>query len=248
MFNWLTRFFASKIDLHNLPQHVAIIMDGNGRWATKRGLPRLAGHKAGTRTTRIIVEEAAKLGIKYLTLYTFSQENWRRPQDEVNGLMSLFKETLAAELDELDKNNVKLMVIGDLDTVYQPTAAVFRQAIEKTKNNTGLTLIVALNYGSRGDILNAVKLLAAEVEQGKLDSAAINAENLQAKLSTAGIPDPDLIIRTSGELRLSNFLLWEAAYSEIWVTPVLWPDFRPQHFRQALRDYQARQRRFGALK
>lgn len=245
---WFKRFLPlAKIQAQKIPSHIAIIMDGNGRWATKRGLPRLAGHKAGTRTTRLIVEEAARLGIKYLTLYTFSQENWRRPQNEVSGLMELFKDTLAAELNDLNKNNVKLRVIGDFKHIYPQTAKVFQEAIAKTAKNSGLNLIVALNYSSRADIVNAVKLLAGEITAGKLSEAEINEQNLKNKLATAGIPDPDLIIRTSGELRLSNFLLWEAAYSEIWVTPILWPDFRPRDLRQAISDYQLRQRRFGAV-
>jgi len=249
MFNWYKRLFSfKKVQQQKVPQHIAIIMDGNGRWAQKRGLPRLAGHKAGSRTTRLIVEAAANLGVKYLTLYTFSKENWRRPKNEVNGLMALFRETLAAELDDLVKNNVKLMVIGDVDGLHPETAAVFKKAVAKTKNNTGLNLVVALNYSSRADILQAVKSLANEVKEGKLTPAEITELTFKEKLATAHLPEPDLIIRTSGELRLSNFLLWEAAYSEIWVTPTLWPDFRPKDLKQAIRDYQARERRFGALK
>lgn len=249
MFNWYKRLFSVKSkQLQKVPQHIAIIMDGNGRWAQKRGLPRLAGHKAGTRTTRLIVEAAANLGVKYLTLYTFSKENWRRPKNEVNGLMALFKDTLAAELDDLVKNNVKLVVIGDVDSMPAETAAVFKKAVAKTKDNTGLSLVVALNYSSRADILQAVKSLAREVKEGKITEADINEVTFKEKLSTAFLPEPDLIIRTSGELRLSNFLLWEAAYSEIWVTSTLWPDFRPKELMQAIRDYQRRERRFGALK
>lgn len=249
MFNWYKRLFSYRsIQPQKLPQHIAIIMDGNGRWAQKRGLPRLAGHKAGTRATRLIVEAAANLGVKYLTLYTFSKENWRRPKSEVNGLMVLFKETLADELDDLVKNNVKLLVIGDVDSMSAETAAVFKKAVAKTKDNTGLNLVVALNYSSRADILKAIKSLVSEVKEGKITVEDINELTFKERLSTAFLPEPDLIIRTSGELRLSNFLLWEAAYSEIWVTPTLWPDFRPKELMQAIRDYQARERRFGALK
>lgn len=234
------------IDVTRLPRHIAVIMDGNGRWAQRRGLPRIAGHRAGAKAVRAIVEESAQIGIEYLTLYAFSAENWRRPKNEVGGLMKLFEEILKTELSELHGNNVKILVIGRLDQVAEGTKRQFEHAIEQTAGNTGLNLIIALNYGGRDDILRAVNAFAERAaSSGRAEP--IDGAGFSGALSTAGVPDPELIIRTSGELRLSNFLIWESAYAEFWVTETLWPDFTPQDFRAALCDYQRRERRFGGL-
>lgn len=232
------------IDPKSVPKHIAIIMDGNGRWAQRRGLPRIAGHRAGAKAIREVVELAPLLGIEFITLYTFSAENWRRPKDEVTGLMKLFKEMLENELDQLHKNNVRLMTIGSLNEIDPTTREAFVKAVETTKNNTGLKLVVALNYGGRADILAAVDRLRAAAAA---EAAPLVESDVSAALSTVGIPDPELIIRTSGELRLSNFLIWESAYSEFWVTETLWPDFNRGHLINAVYDYQHRERRFGGV-
>lgn len=240
-------FFSSGIDKRRVPQHVAIIMDGNGRWAERRGLPRLVGHRAGAASIRAVVEAAPEIGIQYLTLYTFSLENWRRPTDEVSGLMALFEEMLEKELDELHRKQVRILTIGDIKKLYPSTRATFDEAVKRTAANTGLTLVIALSYSGRQEIVAVVKELAGAVAGGRLDLEAIDEELVAEHLSTRSIPDPELIIRTSGELRLSNFLLWQTAYSEFWVTEVLWPDFRRRHLLQAVYEYQQRQRRFGGL-
>ncbi len=237
----------NKLDLERLPQHVAIIMDGNGRWAKKRGLPRLAGHRAGVQAIREVVEIAPKLGIKFITLYTFSVENWQRPKTEVLGLMSLFREMVEAELDNLHENNVRIRAIGDLEGIETATKETFERALKKTRNNSGLNLMIALNYSGREDILRAARKLAEEQKVKAVDLENVTQEQFAMNLETAEIPDPELIIRTSGELRLSNFLIWESAYSEFWVTKKLWPDFRKDDFIQALYEYQNRNRRFGGL-
>ena len=234
-----------ELDLSHVPRHIAMIMDGNGRWAQRRGLPRLAGHRAGAKAIREVVETAPRLGIKYLTLYTFSSENWRRPADEVRGLMKLFKEMLESELDQLHQNNVRLRVIGDLDAITPGTSAEFAKAIAKTKNNSGLNLVIALNYSGRADILRAVKVLMSRSDGGKIRD--IDERALAGALSTAELPEPELVIRTSGEMRLSNFMIWESAYSEFWVTNVLWPDFGRRQLINAIYDYQRRERRFGGV-
>ncbi|MEW6188703.1 MAG: isoprenyl transferase [Actinomycetota bacterium] len=236
-----------RIDPQRVPAHVAIIMDGNGRWATKRGLPRLAGHRAGANAIREVVRTAPEIGIKCLTLYTFSKENWQRPKEEIEGLIGLFEEMLRKEVNELHKNNVKLKVIGHLHEFPESTQRCFKEAMELTKNNEGLVLNVALNYGGRTEIMDAVRQIAQVVKSGNMDADSITEETLRDHLYTADIPDPELLIRTSGELRVSNFLLWQIAYTELWVTPILWPDFTRKDFLQAIYEFQRRKRRFGGL-
>jgi undecaprenyl diphosphate synthase len=231
----------------NLPRHIAIIMDGNGRWAKKRGLPRVAGHREGVRSVREIVEACGELDIQVLTLYTFSTENWRRPKDEVNALMRLLIQTLRKEIQELMKNNVRLMAIGQLDTLPDAARKEFLEGIEITKSNTGLILNLALSYGSREEIVSAIRSIARDVSQRKLDTADIDATLMDARLYTAGLPDPDLLIRTSGEYRISNFLLWQIAYSELYISDIFWPDFRRKELYAAIEDYQRRERRFGKV-
>lgn len=230
-----------------LPEHVAIIMDGNGRWAKKRHRPRVDGHREGINSVREIVRAAGELDLRYLTLYTFSTENWRRPKSEVAALMSLLITTIRAEVEELQRNNVRLTTIGRMEDL--PYLA--RQGLEHAKRvlskNTGLTLNLALSYSSRQEITDAVRRIAKEVAAGRLSPAAIDDETITSCLYTSEIPDPDLLIRTSGEQRLSNFLLWQLAYTEIYVTDVLWPDFRRKEFYDALHDFQKRERRFGKV-
>ena len=238
------------LDLEHIPQHVAIIMDGNGRWAKARGKNRLSGHKAGIEAVRESIRMASDLGIRYLTIYSFSSENWKRPPDEVIGLMDLFAKTMLAEVDELHEEHVRVMTIGDLSKLPPKTRDAFQQAWEKTKNNTGMTLVVAVNYGGRQEILDAAAAYARAVlaahEQG--EAFECTEENFAQFLYTANIPDPELLIRTSGEMRISNFLLWQIAYSEFVVTDVLWPDFDRYEFLRALLEYQSRDRRFGGVK
>jgi len=231
----------------NLPQHIAIIMDGNGRWARRRGLPRVAGHREGINSVREVVEACGELGIGYLTLYTFSKENWRRPPEEVSALMRLLIRTVRREVKALQKNNVRLTAIGNLQDLPQRVRAAMEEAIELLKDNTGLTLNLALSYSSRREIVDAIQRIAREVRAGKLTPGQIDEKLLSQYLSTADLPDPDLLIRTSGELRLSNFLLWQLAYTEIYVTPVLWPDFRRRELFEAIEAYQERERRFGLV-
>jgi undecaprenyl diphosphate synthase len=220
-------------------------MDGNGRWAEGRGLPRLAGHRAGAQAVREAIAASIELGIEYLTIYSFSSENWNRPLDEVKGLMSLFVEVLERELANLERMHVRVRVIGDLAGIPDKTRKAFERCVERTAIQEGLTLVVALNYGGRADILRAVGSLAEECREGLIDATQIDEELFSSKLSTEGIPDPDLVVRTSGEMRVSNFLLWEIAYSELWVTDVLWPDFDRTTLLEAVVDYQSRTRRFG---
>lgn len=230
------------------PRHLAIIMDGNGRWAKSKGLPRAAGHRAGAETLRAIVEACVEVGIDYLTVYAFSTENWKRPSDEVNALMGLLVEYIEKELDELKRNGIKIKTIGNIYGLPSSAVARVEKAEKETAHNQKLVLQIALNYGGRKEILDAVKNIAGEVAAGKLTAETIDQETLEEHLYTAGIPDPDLLIRTAGELRLSNFLLWQSAYTEFWFTEVFWPDFTAQHLYQAIYDYQYRQRRFGGLK
>lgn len=230
-----------------LPAHVAIIMDGNGRWAKKKGYQRVKGHQEGVKSVRNIVEIAGELGIKALTLYTFSLENWSRPRWEVTALMQLLVRTLRNEIDDLMEKNVKLKVSGALDDLPPEAAQGMREGIKVTSNNTGLILNLALSYSSRREIVRAVKEIAAEAVSGKIEIENINDEYFATKLATAPLPDPDLLIRTSGEFRLSNFLLWQLAYTEIYVTEELWPDFRKNQFYDALYDYLNRERRFGKV-
>jgi undecaprenyl diphosphate synthase len=229
------------------PRHIAIIMDGNGRWAKKRGLPRVMGHREGIRSVRAVVEACGELGIEILTLYTFSTENWRRPQEEVSALMKLLLKTIQKEIKDLIRNNVRLTVIGDLSRLPAEAAAGMESAIEDTRSNTGLNLNLALNYGGREELVRAVRGIAAEVRTGTLDPDAITARTVQDHLYTSALPDPDLLVRTSGELRISNFLLWQLAYTEIYVTDVLWPDFRKAELFRAIESYRNRERRFGKV-
>ena len=236
------------IDINNLPKHIAIIMDGNGRWAKKRFLPRTAGHKAGVETVRKVITECKRLGIKHVTLYTFSTENWKRPALEVETLMTLLQSYLKKEVEELNINNVKLTAIGDIEKLPKSCLDELKRAMELTKDNDGPNLNLALNYGGRYDITNAVKQISRDIENHKLNSDDITEETIKNYLSTKSIPDPDLVIRTSGEQRLSNFLLWELAYAELYFTDVYWPDFDEKELQKAIYTYQNRDRRFGGLK
>ena len=228
-----------------LPSHIAIIMDGNGRWAKEKGEDRLFGHLHGVESVRNIVEGAAELGIKYLTLYAFSTENWDRPEYEVSGLMELLVDTIHNEVPTLNKNNIKLHVIGDVDMLPDAAKKELAEAINETGVNTGLNLIMALSYSSRWEIVQAVKNIAADVKSGKLMPDGINQDTVQQYLTTKNFPDPELMIRTSGEYRISNFLLYQLAYSELYFTNTLWPDFRKQNLYEAILDFQSRERRFG---
>lgn len=237
-----------NIDLSNIPTHIAIIMDGNGRWAKERLLPRTIGHKAGVEAIRSVIKECSSLGVKHLTLYAFSTENWKRPKLEVDALMNLLNTYLNKELKELHANNVKITTIGDIDVLPNKSIEAIKNAINTTKENKGLNLNIALNYGSRNDIKNAVIDIVKNCKSGKIDIEDINEETISNYLSTKSIPDPDLIIRTSGEQRISNFLLWEIAYSEFYFTDTYWPDFDENEVRKAIYVYQSRDRRFGGLK
>ncbi len=237
--------YKEKIDLEKLPKHIAIIMDGNGRWALKHGLDRVGGHYEGVDSVRDIAEAAANLGIKYLTLYTFSTENWSRPKSEVDALMSLFVETIVKELDTLNKNNISLNAIGDLKSLPGENYKKLTETIEKTSGNDRMTLTLAMSYSSRWEIVDAVQKVAFDIESGKLKSKDITEDIFESYLSTHNIPDPELLIRTSGELRVSNYLLWQIAYSELYFTDVLWPDFREEELYKAIVEYQDRERRFG---
>jgi len=232
----------------NLPQHIAIIMDGNGRWAKKRGLPRISGHRAGVKTVKRIVRVAGELDIKFLTLFTFSTENWRRPKKEVSAIMELLYETTKKEIDELCRNNVKLITTGRIDELSPRRRQILQLAKDKTKDNTGLILNLALNYSGRIEILDAVKKMIEDVDAGQIDPEKIDQKLFSRYLYTKDLPDPDLLIRTSGELRLSNFLLWQTSYTELYITEVLWPDFSTFDFYQAILDYQKRDRRFGRIR
>ncbi|MGO7901973.1 isoprenyl transferase [Rhizobium ruizarguesonis] len=230
-----------------VPEHVAIIMDGNGRWAKQRGLPRTMGHRKGVEAVRETVRAAGAVGIKYLTLFAFSSENWRRPEAEVSDLLGLLKAFIRRDLAELHRQNVRIKVIGDRHSLRSDILGLLLEAEETTKDNTSLTLVIAFNYGSRDEIARAAVSLARDVEAGRLRAQDITPALINARLDTAGIPDPDLIIRTSGEERLSNFLLWQAAYSEFIFLPEYWPDFTPEIFRSALETFASRDRRFGGL-
>ncbi len=226
-----------------IPEHVAIIMDGNGRWAKKRGLPRAAGHKIGIESVRDIVETCSQLGIKFLTLYTFSTENWKRPKDEVSTLMRLLLRSLKKEIDELNKNNVKLSAIGNIASLPVEVQDELNEAVAKTEKNNGLVLNLALSYSGRWEIMEAVKKIIA----GNLKADQIDEKSFSAFLTTKNIPDPDLLIRTSGEMRVSNFLLWQIAYAEIFISDILWPDFRRKYLYEAIKNFQKRERRFGKV-
>lgn len=238
---------TDSVALDNVPEHVAIIMDGNGRWAKDRGLPRMAGHHSGMKAVKRITMAADRLGVKYLTLYAFSTENWKRPKAEVDFLMKLPQQFLEIELEELIANNVQVRMMGHKEDLPSFTLSAVEEAIIKTANNTGLVLNFALNYGSRKEMLEAVKNIAAEVQQGRLAIDDIDDQVMADRLLTQGLPDPDLLIRTSGELRLSNFMMWQLAYSELWFTDVYWPEFTEAHFQEAILEYQRRARRYGGL-
>ena len=236
---------SEQLDFAKLPRHVAVIMDGNGRWAKKRNLPRVEGHRAGSKSVRELVETCGRLGISFLTLYAFSKENWKRPKREISTLWRLLEDYLKREDKLLIENNFRLIVIGQREAIPDSVNNELQRVEEVTKNNSRLTILLALNYGGRSEIVDAVKMI---MKCNDLDPDSLDEETFSNYLYTAEVPDPDLLIRTSGELRVSNFLLWQIAYSEIWITPKYWPDFRKKHFFQALLDYQKRERRFGDIK
>ncbi|RJX24385.1 MAG: isoprenyl transferase [Dethiobacter sp.] len=239
----LTRLISAE----KLPGHVAIIMDGNGRWARKRGLPRIAGHRAGINTLKEVITCSYELGISIVTLYAFSTENWKRPRWEVEFLMSLPGEYLHKELQSLIEKNIIIKTMGNLEQLPEVTQRAINNALEATRDNSGMILNFALNYGGRNEILNAVRKIAARVKEGSLKTEEISEDLFAGYLDTGGLPDPDLLIRPSGELRISNFLLWQLAYTELWFTRILWPDFKKEHFLKAILDYQERERRFGGI-
>lgn len=237
--------FKDHIDPNKLPQHIAVIMDGNGRWAKKKGAMRIFGHRNAIQAVRDVTEGSAELGIKYLTLYAFSTENWSRPKAEVDGLMELLVNTIKQEIGTLMDNKVKLACIGNRASLPKDCQENLQWAIDKTSQNTGMTLMLALSYSGRWEITQAVKSLAVAVKEGKIEPSAINEQLIENYLCTSGIPDPELLIRTSGEMRISNFLLWQIAYTELYITPTLWPDFRRENLYEAIWSYQQRERRFG---
>lgn len=244
----ITDLDISNIDMDKIPKHIAIIMDGNGRWAKERNLPRTMGHRAGVETIRDIVKECDNLGVKYLTLYAFSTENWGRPSEEVSTLMKLLVEYLKNEFEELHSNNVVISSIGDISKLPQICQAELRNAYEKTKLNTGLILNLALNYGGRDEITTAFKRMYTDLKFNRLKEEDITEDTISSYLYTKGMPDPDIIIRPSGEQRISNFLLWQSAYSEFWISDIKWPDFKKEHLHKAILDFQKRDRRFGGVK
>ena len=239
--------YKDQIDLLRVPQHIAIIMDGNGRWAKGKGKLRVFGHRNGVQSVRDVVEGAAELGIKYITLYTFSSENWNRPKLEVSAIMELMIATIHKEINNFMKNNIRLNAIGDLDMLPGKAHAELTSAIKKTSGNTGITLTLALSYSSRREMVQAAKNIADKVQKGELNVADIDEETFENNLYTKGMPDPELMIRTSGEYRISNYLLWQIAYAELYFTPKLWPDFRREDLFEAIIDYQKRERRFGMI-
>ncbi len=235
----------SQIILENVPKHIAIIMDGNGRWAKQKGIPRLLGHRSGVKSVREVTEAAAEIGVQYLTLYAFSTENWNRPPAEVTALMTLLVETIKGEIRDLNKNKVRLQAIGDIEALPAATYKTLMEGIEQTKNNDRITLVLALNYSAKWEILRATRIIAEQAQKGLLKAEDIKESTFEAALSTNGIPDPELLIRTSGETRISNFLLWQIAYTELYFTPVFWPDFGRKELFEAILSYQRRERRFG---
>ncbi|MBF0924719.1 MAG: isoprenyl transferase [Atopobium sp.] len=252
----LVRYFSdapedislSDINLETIPSHVSIIMDGNGRWATARGLDRTEGHKAGVLSLREAVTTSVRLGLDVLSVYAFSTENWKRPQREVDLLMRLFAETLLKELPLFHQENVKLRFFGDLEALPEKTRKTFQRGLDETAQNTGMTFALAVNYGSRAELTRAAVLLANQIAEGSVSADSVTPVDFEKNLYTAGLSDPDLLIRTSGELRLSNYLLWQLAYSELYVTQTYWPDFSKWDFLRAIKDYQSRERRFGGVK
>ncbi len=237
--------YKDKVDLTRLPQHIAIIMDGNGRWAKGKGYPRVFGHRHGVKSVSVITEEATRLGIKYLTLYVFSTENWGRPLEEVDALMSLLVDSIEKETERLQKNNIRLLTIGDSNRLPKKVNKKLAECCKLTENNTGLSLVLALSYSSRWEIQYAVKQIVEDVKSNKINSKNIDDDLISSYLLTHDIPDPDLLIRTSGELRISNFLLWQIAYTELYFTDIHWPAFREEEFYKAIISYQKRDRRFG---
>ena len=235
--------YKEEIDVNRIPGHIAIIMDGNGRWAKQRGHERSFGHQAGAETVHIITEEAARLGVKFLTLYTFSTENWNRPANEVSAIMKLLLDSIEEEI--FMKNNISFRIIGDMNTLPEDVKISLNHCIERTSGNTGMCMVLALSYSSRWEITETTKQIAKEVQQGKLSIDQITDECISSHLTTYFMPDPDLLIRTGGELRLSNYLLWQSAYSELYFCDTFWPDFREEEFRKAICEYQKRERRFG---
>ena len=237
-----------KLDMERIPEHIGIIMDGNGRWAKAKGYPRTLGHKAGVETIRRVLKEAQRLGVKYITLYAFSTENWKRPKEEVGALMKLLVQYFRSELNELHENGVVVNTIGNISKLPKECIKEIEIAKEKTKNNTGIVMNLALNYGGRDEIVRAVKSLVKDAVEGKILPEEIDEKSIERYLYTAKMPDPDMIIRPSGEQRLSNFLLWQCAYSEFWYSDINWPDFTEQDLRRAIFDFQNRDRRFGGIK
>ncbi len=234
-----------SLDKEKIPQHIAVIMDGNGRWAQQKGAMRVFGHKNAITAVRESIEGSAELGVKYLTLYAFSTENWSRPEDEVKALMELLVDTISGEVPNMMKNNIRLLAIGDTDSLMRKAREKLKEAMGLTSLNTGLTVVLALSYSGRWEIQHAIKSLVKKVVENKLQIEEITQEEISAHMNTKDIPDPELLIRTSGEIRISNFLLWQMAYTELYFTDVLWPDFRKEHLMAAILDYQKRERRFG---
>ncbi|HVS38497.1 MAG TPA: isoprenyl transferase [Gemmataceae bacterium] len=243
----LQRLADAGLDPACLPQHIAVIMDGNGRWAQQRGLPRIEGHARGAASVRTIVEECRRLGVGHLTLYCLSSENWKRPKNELDFLMVLLEKYLVEERREILEQNIRFGVIGRREELPEPVLREIDESVLLSRNNTGMSLWLAINYGGRTELIDAVRKLAHEVHDGRLHPEAIDEAAVSGALYTAGTPDPDLLIRTAGEMRISNFLLWQISYAELWVTPLCWPDFDRDTLHQALRDYAARERRFGGL-
>ena len=235
-------------DKERIPQHVAVIMDGNGRWAKERGMARVQGHNAGMKALKEIVKHSDVLGVKYLTVYAFSTENWKRPADEVSGIFRLLVLYVAQELKELHQNNVKVQILGDWSALPEDAVKAVQKALDTTKDNTGLVFSIAINYGGRAEIARAAKLIAEKTAAGELNPESVDEKLVSDYLYTSGMPDPDMIIRTGGELRVSNFLIWQGAYSELVVTPVYWPDFTPERYEEAIAEFQTRDRRFGGIK
>jgi undecaprenyl diphosphate synthase len=238
---------AELLDKNNIPSHIAVIMDGNGRWAKQKGAMRVFGHQNAIQAIQETTEGCAELGVKYLTLYAFSTENWSRPKEEVEALMSLLVSTIRKELNKLTKNNIRLQTIGDTAMLPKNCQKELYEAMEATKHHNGMTLILALSYSGKWDITQACRQIALKVSEGKINPENIDQNSIAEHLSTSGIPDPELLIRTSGEMRISNFLLWQLAYSELYISDVLWPDFRKKHLIEAIKEFQRRERRFGLI-
>lgn len=240
--------YEKKVDFKRIPQHIAIIMDGNGRWANRKFMPRTVGHKAGMEALHRTVETCAQIKVAFLSVYAFSTENWKRPPEEVNYLMQLLVEYVDREIDELHRNNIKIMITGDYASLPFQCVKGVEQALERTRDNTGMILNIALNYGSRREIVRAIRIIAKQAANDEINPADIDEDLISSLLYTQNIPDPDLLIRTAGEMRISNFMLWQIAYTELFVTPVMWPDFNRGILMQAIWNYQQRERRFGGLK